>query len=48
MTDDEIIKISLNLPKEIVDYVDQMASEEKPRLNRQQMIEKIIRDWQNI
>jgi len=40
-----LIKISAKLPKELVDFIDKRASEFNPKLNRQQMVEYIIREY---
>jgi hypothetical protein len=39
---EEIIKVSAKLPKSLVEFIDDKASEFVPKLNRQQMIEYII------
>lgn len=43
---DELIKISLNIPKSIVNLVDREADMERPQLNRTQMLIKMILAYQ--
>jgi aspartate carbamoyltransferase regulatory subunit len=43
--DEELVKISARLPKSIVAFIDKKASVFNPKLNRQQMVEHIIRKF---
>lgn len=44
---EERIKVSAKLPKSLVDFVDIKKDEFNPKLNRQQMIEFIIRKYKD-
>jgi len=42
---EELVKISAKLPSSLVEFIDQKASAFIPKLNRQQMVEYIIRKY---